>query len=396
MGRALARCVGDAEVFLARHWSLSPLHLAGPGPEGFTDLLSLDDVDHLISTFPRQPAFRLVRDGKPLDPASYTRPARLGGQAVPGVGDSARIYQEMHAGATLVLQGLHRYWPAVMRFCRGLELDLTHPVQANAYVTPPSSRGLAVHHDTHDVFVLQLAGRKQWDVHEPVVELPLPSQRWSSDLGRPGPPMLSVELQPGDCLYIPRGFPHAAESRQETSAHLTVGVLTTSWEDVMDDAVSEALGDVAFRGSLPVGFAYDEEALADQVADHVERLRASLEKVDAAALARQAMRRFWSRRWPILTGQLGQLMALDRIGDGSRVRRREGSICVLDVGRERLSCLLGDRELDMPVELEPVMRLIADGGPFTVADLGDRLDQPSRLTLVRRLVREGLLEVVEH
>ncbi len=386
--------MGDVERFLREHWTRAPQLLTN-AQRGFTDLLSLDDVDHLISTFPRQPAFRLVRDGKPLDPSMYTRSASLGGRTVTDVGDTPRIYDELHAGATLVLQGLHRYWPAVMRFCRDLELELTHPTQANAYVTPPTSRGLAVHHDTHDVFVLQLAGRKRWAVHEPLVELPLPAQRWSSDLGDPGPPILTAELQPGDCLYIPRGFPHAAESRQEVSAHLTVGVLTSTWKDVMSDAFSELVDDVEFRRSLPVGFAHDEDALAADIADHVEQLRAALDKLDAAEVARRTVRRFWSRRWPMLIGQLGQLMALGEVDDSSLVQRREGSVCLVRCAPNGLWCLLGDRELAMPSALEPVMRRIAATSGFSVGELADQLDEKSRLTLVRRLVREGLLEIVQ-
>lgn len=395
MGTALARCVGDVECFLEEHWSTTPLHSKDAEEGGFTDLLSLGDVDHLISTFPRQPTFRLVRDGKPLDPADYIRTARLGGKVVPGVGDAARIYAQMHDGATLVLQGLHRYWPAVRRFCRDLELDLTHPAQANAYVTPPSSRGLAVHHDTHDVFVLQLAGRKQWSVHEPVVELPVPAQRWSSDLGDPGPPILSAELQPGDCLYIPRGFPHAAESRQEVSAHLTVGILASTWNDVMKEVVADVVDDVEFRRALPVGFADDEDSLSGEIAAQLDRLRTSLEKVDAGAVARRVARRFWTGRWPILDGQLGQLMALHRLEDESLLQRRPGSICRLQQRSGRLACLLGDRELSMPAALEPAMRAIAGLDRFRVVELGEHLDHDSRVILVSRLVREGLLEMVD-
>ena len=386
--------MGDVERFLDQHWSSAPLHRTGADTDGFSDLLSLEGVDHLVSTFPRRPAFRLVRDGKPLDPASYTHSARIGGRAISDVGDSARIYQEFEAGATIVLQGLHRYWPAVMRFCRDLELDLTHPAQANAYVTPPSSRGLAVHHDTHDVFVLQLSGSKEWAVHRPVVELPLPSQPWSSELGDPGEPILTVDLEPGDCLYIPRGFPHSARARHEVTAHLTVGLLTLTWDGVMGDVVGEAVGDVGFRRSLPVGFAHDEDALAKEIAVQVERLRASLEHLDTAAVAKRVARRFWSRRWPIFTGQLGQLMALDGVDDTSVVRRRPGSVCRLRCGPGGLSCLLGDRELTMPAALEPVMERIAAADRFPVGELADQLDQPSRQVLVRRLVREGLLEIV--
>src|ERR671928_56573 len=74
-------------------------------------------------------------------------------------------------GATIVLQALHHIWPATARFCRMLEARLGHPVQANAYYTPRRSQGFGVHHDTHDVFVLQVSGEKQWRVFEPLLEL---------------------------------------------------------------------------------------------------------------------------------------------------------------------------------------------------------------------------------
>ena len=44
------------------------------------------------------------------------------------------------------------------------------PVQINAYITPPQNRGFAAHYDVHDVFVLQIAGRKTWRIHEPVLD----------------------------------------------------------------------------------------------------------------------------------------------------------------------------------------------------------------------------------
>ena len=46
--------------------------------------------------------------------------------------------------------------------------------------TPRSAQGLPVHHDTHDVFCLQIAGEKRWLVYEPRLELPLPDQRYSA------------------------------------------------------------------------------------------------------------------------------------------------------------------------------------------------------------------------
>jgi lysine-specific demethylase/histidyl-hydroxylase NO66 len=67
-------------------------------------------------------------------------------------------------------------------------------------------------------------------------------------------------------------------------------------------------------------------------------------------------------------------------------------VCRLQVAGDRLTVLLGDRELTMPAALEPALRQVLAAGSFAVADLARHLDGPSRLVLVRRLVREGLLE----
>ena len=393
---SLARCVGDTKGFLDRHWGRVPLHRAGADESGFADLLSLDDVDHLVSsTSPRLPTFRLVRDGRPLDAGRYTRTARVGGRAVSGVGDPRRVFEEFSDGATIVLQGLQRYWGPLTRFCRSLELELTHPVQANAYVTPARSRGLGVHYDTHDVFVLQLAGRKAWEVYPPVLADPLPSQPWSADRGEPAEPCLSAELRAGDCLYVPRGFLHSAHAQEDLSAHLTVGVPAQTWHDVVKLLVAGTADDPEFRRSLPAGFADDVDALAGDVRQFVERLRAWLGTVDADVLAREVATGFWKGRPPILTGQLHQLLAVERLHDGSSLRRREGAACILTVDGDRLSVLLGDRELRMPAALGPVMRrILAAGAPFRLEALSDELDEGSRLVLARRLVREGLLEIV--
>lgn len=390
----LARCVGDVDRFLASHWGRAPLHREAADPARFADVFSLDDVDRFVSTsFPRLPAFRLVKDGTPVDPGRYTKTARIGGQAVSGVGDPGRIFEEFRRGATIVLQGLQRSSESVAWFCRALELELTHPVQTNAYVTPAGARGLGVHYDTHDVFVLQMAGRKEWAVYEPVLDDPLPSQPWHTGRGEPGPPVLEVELRAGDCLYMPRGFLHSARAQEDMSAHLTVGVLTHTWFDVLRDVVAGIADDAVFRRSLPAGFARDEAGLAAGVESAVAGLRDWLEKVDGAEVAASVAAKFWSSRPPILAGQLHQVLALDGVGDDTVLRRRPGSVCHLVPGPERLTVQLGDRRLEMPGDLEPALRRLAAGEPVRLGDLGDLLDEQSRSVLARRLVREGLLEI---
>jgi lysine-specific demethylase/histidyl-hydroxylase NO66 len=392
---AIERCAGDPAAFVRDHWAKAPLLRRGAGPDGFDDLLSLDDVDRILATTsPRTPAFRMVKDGKPLPASAYTKSGRMGSVPLADLADPGKIFDQFHAGATIVLQSLQRYWPPLTELSRQLELFFTHPVQVNAYLTPPASRGLGVHHDTHDVFVLQVHGRKLWQVWDAAVPFPLAHQKQLPP-GAESPteaPQVDAELAPGDCLYVPRGFRHAARTAETASLHLTVGMLTRNWNDLLREVVELATEEAWFRESLPVGFANDPATLEGSLADRVEELRRFLDKVDLAKVADRAGRRFWANRPPPLEGQLRALLSLDELDDVTVVRRRPGAAARLRVAGGRLELLLGDRTLTMPATLEPAVRQVLDGDELTPGELAGHLDGPSRLVLVRRLVREGLLQ----
>src|SRR5262249_38311142 len=169
---ALRRCVNvEPAEFADRYWSRQPL-LSPGDPAGFADLFSLDAVDELVARRGlRTPFLRMARDGPVLDAARFTGPGGAGAEIADQVRDD-RVAELFAEGSTLVVQGLHRTWPPLADFAAQLAADLGHPVQVNAYVTPPSSRGFAAHYDVHDVFVLQVAGAKRWAVHPPLLADP--------------------------------------------------------------------------------------------------------------------------------------------------------------------------------------------------------------------------------
>ncbi|MBW3576741.1 MAG: cupin domain-containing protein [Actinobacteria bacterium] len=389
--RSLRRCVGDADRFLREAWQCSAHLHRRRGDDDFADLLSFDDVDRILATMsPRPPAFRLVRAGNTLPRASYTRSGTLGGQRLTDLPDIGRVLKLFDEGATIVLQGLHRYWEPVTRFCRELEAFLTQPVQANAYLTPPVATGLNVHHDIHDVFAMQTFGRKHWVTYAPVVDDPVASQRWDPSLGDPGEPVLDVELAPGDCLYVPRGMLHAARTVDTASLHLTLGIRSVTWHDLFTQVVTDAADEVRFRQALPAGYATDPAGFAGTVSARLKELATWIEERDGGKLAARLADRFWASRPPVLDGQLRQLLDLDALDQDSRVSRRDGAVAHLDVRDGRAHLQLGDRRLTLPAELEPVIGRLLSAQGLRVGDLTE-LDEDSRVVLVRRLIREGLL-----
>jgi bifunctional lysine-specific demethylase and histidyl-hydroxylase NO66 len=74
--------------------------------------------------------------------SAYTRKARVGSRDIDDLIDVGRVHSLFAEGATIVLQGLHRYWSPVTDLCRGLELCLSHPAQAKRNIRNAASVAL--------------------------------------------------------------------------------------------------------------------------------------------------------------------------------------------------------------------------------------------------------------
>ncbi|THA64192.1 cupin [Streptomyces sp. A0958] len=367
------------EEFARDIWSRTALLTRRAGD--FSDLFSARAVDELVSRRGlRTPFLRVAKNGATLPDASFTSPAGVGATIADQVDDTA-LWREFADGATLVLQALHRTWAPVGDFGAALGAELGHPVQANAYVTPPQNRGFDAHYDVHDVFVLQIEGTKRWIVHRPVHPDPLRDQPWTEHRqavaeAAQGEPHIDTVLEPGDVLYLPRGWLHAAEAQGEVSIHLTLGVHTWTRyalaEQLMSSALAALREDPWLRGSLPLGTEVPDDATA-QVR---ERLLAAVTEADPAPRFHRA-RRGQARPAPL--GPLAQLAAVDRLGPGSPVRLRGALEARLE--DRRLVTRVG--WLDFPeADLPALTRLLA-GEVRTAGDLG--------LACARRLLRAGVL-----
>lgn len=370
-GGALDLLSGDARTFLEKVWA-SRVHLHRTEPADLVGLLSLDDADHLLtSTAIRTPAIRVAQDGSVLPESSYTRGATLAGKPVTGLVDARKALALFDGGATIVFQGLQRYWQPLTDLVAQLELELGHPCQANAYLTPPGAQGFAVHSDTHDVFVFQTAGSKQWEVHGP-----------------DGPE--EVLLEPGLSMYLPTGTPHAARAQETVSLHVTLGINQLTWRGLVERSLQPVLADVP-DDHLPAGYLDDPGRLADALADRLESLADAVRRVDAPGAVEAEIRRFLTSRPPRLAGGLRDVLGREAIDATTRLRRRPGHPCVLLDRGDQLDVLLGDRTMTVPARIRGALEEVRARGELTPADLP--LDPESNLVLCRRLIREGLLEI---
>ena len=374
-GWALRRAIEpvDAEQFGAEHWERRPLAVPRDEAGRFDDLLSTRDVERLVSeTAIRAPAFRLVKAGETV--SDYTTDIPWRPEPFSGTARVDRVLDEFDRGATIVLQALHHSWLPLARFCRDLESTFGYPAQANAYYTPSDSQGLPVHHDTHEVVTLQVAGEKRWLVYEPLLELPLKHQRSTAKLGDPGEPVLDVVARPGDTLYLPRGWMHQALTTSSDSLHITVGINVRPWVEAVRDALTELEWELPFRRSI------------DEPADGLLELLA--ERLDPELVRARNRERLVRSRRPVLDGQLDEQRALPELDLDTRLERRATVIADLD----GTTLVFEGKRLGFPERLRAELEfLLAAAGSWTPAELPGSLDDAGRLVLVRRLVREGFL-----
>lgn len=350
----LIECSRDE--FAERFWGRKALLSRGVGD--CSDLFSADAVDELISRRGlRAPFLRVAKDGATLPTSSFTAPAGVGATIADQLDDTA-LWRHFHDGATLVLQALQRTWEPVGAFSARLADELGSPVQANAYITPPQNQGFDDHYDVHDVFVLQIQGTKRWMIRPPVLEAPLRDQPWTDhrDAVRAAAqeePFIDAVLQPGDALYVPRGWLHAATAQGEVSIHLTLGVHNGTGYAVAEQLTRSVLellrDDAELRASLPLGADEPDAATLELVRS---RIAAALDRADpAAGLGRT--RRAQSRPAPLgplaqheslreLTEQTSLVLrgGLDARITGARLMTRVGWLDFEDADLERVRALL--------------------------------------------------------
>lgn len=374
-----------ADLFFADYWERRPLTVRRDRPGYYDELLSLDEIDRALTTLDlRYPDVVLKNAARDVAPEEYT---------VAGDGlDVARLYQLFAEGSTMTLAYMDNVIPSLTELRRGLESAFSHPVQANVYLTPPGNQGAKVHYDTHDVFVLQIAGSKRWTIYGAPVELPLRNQNFDAAIHRVGEPELQFELSAGDAVYIPRGHLHEARATNTVSLHVTVGILACTWTDVLLEAVADAcLNDAAFRKALPPGFA--REGTPDRYMREIfDRLLQHLaERGSPERILDRFVDEFLASSPPLLRGQMAQLAALEHMAVDSMLEARPHLIAPVQVDEHSVSIRHFARKITFPLHVAPAVRFAVTQKRFTIRELPGDLDDSGKLTLARRLVREGLL-----
>lgn len=228
-------------------------------------------------------------------------PYKAGPTDEPQIADCKVVWNRFSQdGCTVRFLCPQKYHDTIHSLCSTLESEFGCMVGCNAYLTPGhASQGFAPHYDDIEAFILQVEGKKRWRVYAPIngaETLPRlssddfvmedPSRvevedsddpeatadkydgRKVNDAGRRkvlDDPVLDVVLEPGDLLYMPRGWIHQGKTldrNNDPSLHLTISCMQSwSWADLIEFVLPDAMRaeidsdkSTMLREGLPVRF----------------------------------------------------------------------------------------------------------------------------------------------
>jgi lysine-specific demethylase/histidyl-hydroxylase NO66 len=380
--------------FFGEHWETAPLLVARDDPEYFVDLPGFDRIEELITATTSGP-MRSANDGRIVrtEPSGdlADRAIALDANGMPDIQD---VYRAYHQGFTIVVNQVQRRSAAYALLCRALEASLHHPVGTNLYLTPRRGQGFRPHVDTHDVFILQLHGEKEWHVASPRTDLPLASAHydWIESLSE----FRTFTLRPGDTFYLPRGFPHEATTGSSSSLHATVGVNAYRWVDLLGEMLPLIADEHReLRTALPPGFldVSLDPARTARLAEHLALALGDRSLVDRAK-ARLGSRLVNAGK-AAGRGQFRSIDAVEDVTADSAVARAPGLLCRVRATSEEARIEFATNYVSGPAALEPALRFIAERERFVVRDLPGPFTIEDKIDLVTRLVSEGLLICID-
>jgi ribosomal protein L16 Arg81 hydroxylase len=250
--------------FLSSHWLQRHVLCRGAASR-FSELLSWPVLNQILQHHWRETfRFRLARQGRDLDPASYTDQ----GGFTPRI-RAGEITEQLRLGATLSLDAIDELHEPLTRLAESFEAFFHGGTKINIYAGWRACHGLDLHRDNQEIFIAQLDGRKRWLLYGFGADDVDRSQLRDRSIAPAGAELDEI-LTPGDLLYIPRGCLHVALPLNEPTLHLTIGVKNPREADLLRWLVDRLRTTGAAERDLPC-----LAAPAERV-EYSTRLRAAL------------------------------------------------------------------------------------------------------------------------
>lgn len=375
------------EQFEKEYFEERFIHIKRSDKEYFSPVLTYLDIEkYLYNETLRFPSTRLTNAKEDVPSEKYV----MGEKVV-----TSNLLKHFVEGSTIVLSGLHEHLAGLGELVSSLSKQFYQRFQTNIYITPKGSQGFKVHYDTHDVFVLQIHSKKTWKIYKDnPVSLPNKLMEFSPGKYEVGEVEETIVAEAGDLIYIPRGVMHQAETNDEMSIHVTLGMLGYTWTDLLIESVLEfSKTDDTLRKFLP------REMLRNGVKDNNQAYFETLfTRMSASISLQESVNRF---KREVSAGQkinirnlLTQGDLISELNEKSILEIRQNVLFLIKRKGENVVLEWQGKEVEFPIFMDSAIHFIAKiKEPFVLSQVPDCVDFSGKIVFVTRLIKEGLLSI---
>lgn len=383
----------ELEDFKNNYWEKETLLIQRGNPEYYKSLFSIDNVDELLDLHrPKGKSIRIVKNQEPLNASKYENPD--------GSLNLNQIYAGYADGYTVVVNEIERFWKPLKSLCQNISSSLNHSTVANMYLTPANQKALLPHYDTHDVYVVQVHGKKHWKIYDADYQTPLVNSFQPVFQREQLKNMREITLNAGDLMYIPRGIPHEAVTSDESSLHLTIGVYPTQWVDLLVKSLYQlAHTNSKLRQSLPLGFISSNKSTNGFTSKVESQMKALLEEaldqMNAQGALQLVSEDFRMAQQPKGDGHFHHLDNLSELGLNTYLEKRENMPCSVQHIGASARIIFPGNVIRGPIQITSAFQFISGcEEEFKVSDI-PTLSNDNKIMLAKRLIRGGLLKMTE-
>jgi 50S ribosomal protein L16 3-hydroxylase len=372
-----------AARFLAEHWQRRPLLIRSAYPD-WTDPLSPDELAGLATepdaaarlvAYEKAPPHWRVREG-PFEAADFER--------LP------------ETDWTLLVREVDHHLPAVAALLRDFDFLPAWRMEDVMVSYAAPGGGVGPHLDRYDVFLIQGAGRRRWQIAPPPAGEPDLVPGIDLQVLADFRPDEEWVLEPGDLLYLPPGVPHCGTAEGACMTY-SVGFRAPSHPELLARFFEEAVA----RADPEARYADPGRAVADSPgridADALAWVRAA---VRGACGSDAAIDR-WFGRYVTGDGPAGDeapappwAEVAAHLDAGGALARVPGSRWAWIDGPDGAGRVLfaGGVEHPLPAALAPLAPLLCDRERVGAADLAPLRDDPGLAPILVSLLAHGVLE----
>jgi ribosomal protein L16 Arg81 hydroxylase len=324
-------------------------------------------------------SMKLFREGRQVEPHLY-----IDGEGGKALLNAGGLIANLSQGASLVMDGIEELAPLVKDLAGAFQDMFEAVITVNLYASWGRQNAFNRHWDQQEVFVLQLAGRKEWKVYAPTRPVPLredPEQPAEPD----SPPVWEGIMEDGDMLYMPRGWWHIATPLDEPSLHLSFSLEPPNGADFLRWWLPRLLKNADVRQNLPLGL--NAAVREDYFARLLKSMLADGRGRDLPGKFLREWNAYRRARPMVRLPAMPQVQKMPlELATPVRLAQRDGLLIEWEPGERSAKVQAGGRQYDIWAPILPALEKLSSRKSLTVRELCAGISDPQKIVEVVKVL----------